>query len=765
MKVKFLIRKIFSVLIIFSFLFILIQSVKGESTDFTYLGSEKSCMAHLMKGRNISGTYIVDPDGTGGEDSFQVYCDMVTDGGGWTLLGRIDQPSMWNVPSSKNLVHPVDGLQHWSSQLGDVMIIDFRVMVSTTPNPTTDIKSHWYYSWDLPITLKYVMGQQCCDGRNGLMASAVKDLLHDNMFSHTCSRHDDGCASGPIKEPLYWTTDYSNGPGQSYMYNDGSFSFDYVDKRSGQDEDSTSFIGCDDNNCCICWGPDGVGTYCTNNCGTINGGTKSTTGYGWFYIRDFFVYSDFTNTEKSCMVHLMKGRNISGTYIIDPDGTGGEDSFQVYCDMVTDGGGWTLAAKFTNQDSKNWINAKSSWTDTNYYGTTIDLSIGADAKSKAWGTLNADEFLLTDNLNLGKEVITTSNCLEGKTLSEFFTGALNDYPDTSSLNNYKICDITKTYVPNWGAEPDWGGNGPSSPNLAVNNGEILIAKVDSTDTAGIISNYVSEYTEADVGLAPSETPGFGTSGLYQDIGGPTSCNYSDVECRTEYPETVFLMIRESISNSPYVTEIALNFESFEIGNSVTAIASATDPNEDSITEFDFVVLDGLENEVLNPSAQISDSYSFIVEGEIGLWQIKAQASDGEYWGPEFTKEVFVNDSTLATVGLSFDNGVFSNTEVSAGSVVLLDGQTNGAFTTNAIDPVNFSKWGVVTFSKTTPENSTLTIDVLKASDDSILIADVKNGQNISATVGSIPIKLRANFTSGSTPSLDSWDVSYYSRFK
>ncbi|MCD6229309.1 MAG: hypothetical protein J7K00_00715, partial [Candidatus Diapherotrites archaeon] len=42
---------------------------------------------------------------------------------------------------------------------------------------------------------------------------------------------------------------------------------------------------------------------------------------------------------------------------------------------------------------------------------------------------------------------------------------------------------------------------------------------------------------------------------------------------------------------------------------------------------------------------------------------------------------------------------------------------------------------------------------------------VKNGQNISATVGSIPIKLRANFTSGSTPSLDSWDVSYYSRFK
>jgi len=70
----------------------------------------------------------------------------------------------------------------------------------------------------------------------------------------------------------------------------------------------------------------------------------------------------------------------------------------------------------------------------------------------------------------------------------------------------------------------------------------------------------------------------------------------------------------------------------------------------------------------------------------------------------------------------------------------------------------------VTFSKTTPGSSTLTVDVLKASDDSVLIADVKNGQNISG-LGATAIKLRANFTSGSTPFLDSWDVSYYSQFK
>lgn len=39
---------------------------------------------------SLSGVYTIDPDGTGAAAPFPAYCDMLEDGGGWTLLITLD---------------------------------------------------------------------------------------------------------------------------------------------------------------------------------------------------------------------------------------------------------------------------------------------------------------------------------------------------------------------------------------------------------------------------------------------------------------------------------------------------------------------------------------------------------------------------------------------------------------------------------------------------------------------------------------------------
>lgn len=50
----------------------------------------RNCLDYKNGGYNIDGIYLIDPDGVGGNQAFNCYCDMTNNGGGWTLVFNHD---------------------------------------------------------------------------------------------------------------------------------------------------------------------------------------------------------------------------------------------------------------------------------------------------------------------------------------------------------------------------------------------------------------------------------------------------------------------------------------------------------------------------------------------------------------------------------------------------------------------------------------------------------------------------------------------------
>lgn len=122
----------------------------------------------------------------------------------------------------------------------------------------------------------------------------------------------------------------------------------------------------------------------------------------------------------SCKSHYAAGMNSSGTYYLSVSG----NTFQVYCDMTSNNGGWTLISRFSNADSTNWMQYSAEWWygRTSSYGSVTSTSDNYDMISPAFWRVTGNYIKITrsdDSSNTA--LLQTSGCIGGRTFRDFIT--------------------------------------------------------------------------------------------------------------------------------------------------------------------------------------------------------------------------------------------------------------------------------------------------------------------------------------------------------
>ena len=105
---------------------------------------------------------------------------------------------------------------------------------------------------------------------------------------------------------------------------------------------------------------------------------------------------------------------------------------QVYCDLS--GGGWTLVSRFSNTDSKNWMEKSGAWwyDKTDCTGNCTSTSVNEDMISPAFYLVKGSEFKITrsDDSTHAALLKTVLGCLGKSTFRSKITSFGNfRYPD------------------------------------------------------------------------------------------------------------------------------------------------------------------------------------------------------------------------------------------------------------------------------------------------------------------------------------------------